>query len=195
LKTIVWDVDDVLNDLTRSWFEDWSRGSGSISRPYGSLTRNPPHELLGISRGQYLASLDDFRLCGKAANLPPLPEIYDWFCRHGEKCCNIALTAAPLCAAQVSAQWVMNHFGRWIRSFNIVPSYRPGDPAGKTLATKSEFLRWWGKCDLLIDDSEENIAGARGLALRTVLFPRPWNSSNLSPAETLRIITRFVDEA
>ncbi len=192
MKTLVWDVDDVLNDLTRAWLEDWSSVAGAVPPAYDRLVGNPPHELLGMSRKNFLASLDDFRLCGKAAKLPPLPPTFDWFCLHGEKCRNIALTAAPLCAAPVSAQWVMNHFGKWIRSFNIVPSHREGDGPGRYWSSKSEFLAWWGKCDMLIDDCEENIAGAKALGIRTLLFPRPWNSSHLSTSETLGIITEFI---
>jgi hypothetical protein len=146
-----------------------------------------------MSLSHYLASLDAFRLSGKAAALCPLPDVLDWFCRHGHKCVNVALTAAPLAAAHVSAQWVMNHFGRWIRSFNVVATPRPLDPPASFPATKAEFLRWWGRCDLLIDDCEQNCAGAKALGIRTLLFPRPWNSSALARVEALRLITDFVN--
>jgi phosphoglycolate phosphatase-like HAD superfamily hydrolase len=61
MKTIVWDVDDVLNDLMRAWFEDWvSTKHAHCPLTYDQITGNPPHELLGISSSDYQASLDDY---------------------------------------------------------------------------------------------------------------------------------------
>ena len=56
-----------------------------------------------------------------------------------------------------------------------------------------EEFEWWGKADMLVDDNGENIAGALSLGIRTVLVPRPWNRSSLTLAETLQVITRFVE--
>ena len=194
MKTIVWDVDDVLNDLTRAWLEDWtSSQEAGCSLAYDLLKENPPHELLGISKSEYLASLDAFRLSGKAARLEPVPEILDWFCRYGNGCHNVVLTAVPLHAAHVSAEWAMRHFGRWIRSFNVIPSPRPGMEAPLYHGDKADFLRWWGKADILIDDGEKNVASALALGVSAVLFPRPWNRSTLSIKEALRIITQIAE--
>ena len=193
MKTIVWDVDDVLNDLMRAWLEESLSNREFAVFPYQRLTRNPPHELLGIGLQKYLASLDAFRLSGRAANLAPSPEILDWFSTHGDKCHNVALTAAPLCAGHISAEWVMRHFGRWIRSFNLVPSQRARNQAGQDrLKTKGDFLRWWGKADMLVDDNEENLAAALSLNIHAALVPQPWNSSRLSLTDTLQTITEFV---
>jgi hypothetical protein len=195
MKTIVWDVDDVLNDLMRSWFEDWSM-SKRCSLPYERLTRNPPHALLGISRAEYLASLDDFRLGGKAQKMKPVPEIFNWFHEWGQSTHHVALTATPLCTAPVSAEWVMRNFGRWIRSFNIIPSARPGAEATHYHETKSEFLSWWGKGDILVDDNEKNIADALSIGMEAVLIPKPWNRSTLTVTEALSALTALAsDEA
>ena len=192
MKTIIWDVDDVLNDLMGAWFEHYSALSGAAgSITYDRLTRNPPDELLGISRMEYLVSLDKFRLSATAEKMPPVAEIFEWFCRYGERCHNVALTAAPLCASPVSAQWVMRNFGRWIRSFNVIPTPRPGIEAAQYHSTKSDFLGWWGKADILVDDSEQNIAGALSLGMKAVLFPRPWNRSALTIKESLEMITQM----
>ena len=195
MKTIIWDVDDVLNDLMRAWFEDYSALNGTRHVTYDRLTSNPPHELLGISRTEYLASLDKFRLSEMAGTMKPVHEIFEWFCRYGESCHNVALTAAPLCASPVCAEWVMRNFGLWIRSFNVIPSPRPGIEAAQYHGAKSDFLGWWGKADILVDDSEENIAGAVSLGIQAVLFPRPWNRSVLTIKETLEIITQMALEA
>ncbi|HYA42703.1 MAG TPA: hypothetical protein VEF34_15475 [Syntrophobacteraceae bacterium] len=195
MKTIIWDVDDVLNDFMRVWLDDWSPKAGAPTTfSFDRLTRNPPHELLGISPSEYLASIDDFRLSGRAASLSPSPQIVNWFRRHGDKCHNVALTATPLCAGHVCAEWVMRHFGRWIRSFNFVPSRRPADCSAQFHADKSDFLGWWGKADMVVDDKEENIAGALALGIRAALVPQPWNHSARTLTETLDAITEFVEE-
>ncbi|MDR3567260.1 MAG: hypothetical protein P4L43_04455 [Syntrophobacteraceae bacterium] len=192
MKTIVWDVDDVLNDLMGAWLADWTKANtASRPLPYEGLSTNPAHELLGISRAEYLESLDTFRLCGKAAKLTPQPEVYEWFARFGNTCRNVALTAVPLSAAHVSADWVMRNFGKWIRSYNVAPSSRAGDGEEILGETKSEFLLWWGKADVLVDDSEENVAGARALGMAAVLFPRPWNRSLLTIEDALDELSKL----
>jgi len=196
MKTIIWDVDDVLNDLMRAWFEDWLSSTGAgCSLTYGELTRNPPHELLGISKAEYLRSLDEFRLSGKAGRLSPVAEILDWFARWGNRCHHVALTATPLSAGPVSAEWVMRHFGLWIRSFHVIPSPRPGIEAACYHAAKSDFLRWWGKGDILVDDSPGNADGARALGIHAVVIPQPWNGSARSLREALAELTEAVLQA
>ncbi len=193
MKTIVWDVDDVLNDLMGAWFEDYAASIGADRFiTYDRLTSNPPHALLGISHAEYVASLDKFRLSGMAEKMPPVAKIFEWFCRYGDSAHNVALTAAPLSASPVSAQWVMRHFGRWIRSFNVVPSARPGTEAAQYHMSKSDFLGWWGKADILVDDSEEHIAGALSLGMDAVLFPRPWNQSGQTINEALEELTELI---
>ncbi|SPF48688.1 conserved hypothetical protein [Syntrophobacter sp. SbD1] len=192
MKTIVWDVDDVLNDLMKIWFDEWVSSRGSdCSLTYDQLTSNPPHEILKISKSQYLTSLDACRLSEKAQKMPPVPEIFEWFSGQGHNFHHVALTAAPLCACHVSAAWVMSNFGRWIHSFNVVPSPRPGQPTGQSHAAKSDFLRWWGKGDVLVDDNPDNIAGALSLGMKAVLVPRPWNRSTLNLDETLDALTEL----
>jgi hypothetical protein len=79
----------------------------------------------------------------------------------------------------------MRHFGDWIRSFHFVPSLRAGQPLPAYDRDKGEFLAWWGRADVLVDDSEANVEQARRAGVRAVLFPRPWNGSRQSVAEAL----------
>jgi hypothetical protein len=192
MKTIIWDVDDVLNDLMRMWFEDWvsSRGS-ACSLSYEQLTSNPPHEILKIGRSEYLESLDAYRLSRKARRMHPVPEILDWFARFGSGFHHVALTAVPLCASHVSAGWVMQNFGRWIQSFNVVPSPRPWKQNGQPHVSKSDFLRWWGKGDVLVDDNPDIVACALSLGMHAVLIPRPWNRSQMTLDEALNVLTKL----
>ncbi len=176
-RTIAWDVDDVLNDLMRAWFEQAFRPAHpSCAVAYEQLVENPPCAVLGITLEQYLASLDGFRLA-HAADLAPDPEVLDWFTRHGDAFRHVAVTATPLHTAPISAAWVLRHFGRWIRTFSVIPSPRPFDASKRWDATKGDWLRWCGKVDVLVDDSPRNLASAGEAGVAAVLWPRPWNAA------------------
>jgi hypothetical protein len=185
MKTIVWDVDDVLNDLMRVWFERaWLPAHRSCTLSYGQLAANPPHEILGVSLKEYQESLDAFRRT-EPGRLEPVPEVLAWFHTHGCGFRHIALSSVPLCATEVSAAWVLKHFGCWIRSFNVVPSRREGDGAIDYDQDKADFLRWWGRADIFIDDNRFNVEAACALGIESVLMPRPWNESRKSLRGTL----------
>ena len=177
MKTIAWDVDDVLNELTYAWFD----GAFAPAHPdcavtdHRQLVQNPPHRLLGISRAAYLASLDDFRP-QHYADLEPLPGALGWFQRHGARHHHVALTATPLCGAPASAQWVMRHFGRWIRGFMFVPSPREGTTIPAYDGSKGALCRRAG-IHLLVDDSPHNVQDARDHDVAALLFARPWNQT------------------
>lgn len=192
MKTIVWDVDDVLNNLMQTWFEHWWVPH-HLDCPigYDQISENPPHELLGVSKSEYLASLDEFRLSQIAKEMTPVPEILTWFRQYGNRFRHIALTATPLRAAPASAEWVIHHFGQWIRSFHLVPSLREADQIPVYDQSKEGFLRWWGKGDILVDDSPLNVGVAQALGIQAVLIPRPWNRSGFTMAEVLEIMSRL----
>jgi FMN phosphatase YigB (HAD superfamily) len=174
--TIAWDVDDVLNDLTRRWLDEaWRPAHPGSSARYEQLTANPPHACLGATRDEYLRSLDAFRLA-RFETLEPSPAVLAWLARHGADCRHVALTATPRVVAPVSAAWVLRHFGDWIRVFAFVPSPRADDrfPAA---GTKGEALEWLTGIDVLVDDSPVNVAAARAAGRAAVLVPRPWNNA------------------
>ena len=176
MLTIAWDVDDVLNDLTARWFERWRAAHPDCHVGYDGLRENPPEALLGVSKADYLDSLDQFRRAAAASPLRPRPELLEWFERTGGGHRHVALSAVPLEFAHLSAAWVTANFGKWIRSFNFVPSFRAA--AGDLpdyFASKRDFLQWFGKVDLLVEDSGRNAAEAQGLGIKAVLFPQPWN--------------------
>lgn len=191
MKTVVWDVDDVLNDLMKVWFEQfWRPKHPGATLTYEAIKVNPPHQLLGVSKEEYLASLDEFRLSGCYDQLKPLEEIRKWFDAQGAKCRHVALTRVPVAAAHISAAWLMKHFGRWIRSFHFIPSYRQGENPPAYDENKGAYLNYFGKADLLIDDTMENIEAAKKAGVKTLIFPRPWNKSKLSIGETLQEILK-----
>jgi hypothetical protein len=191
MLTIVWDVDDVLNALMRDWFEqEWKPVHPECRQSYGDLIDNPPHGVLGVTRAEYLDSLDRFRLSPAARNMTPNPEALAWFRLHGTDFRHIALTARPLDTAPAAAEWVMRHFGEYIRVFGVVPCRGgPGTPAYDR--SKSEFLEWWGRGDILVDDSRDNIEAAEGVGVCGVLFPQPWNGGHRH-AHALEALTETV---
>lgn len=190
MLTLAWDVDDVLNDLMRTWLEThWLPAHPGCSVRYEEIVRNPPSEILGVSLEDYLASLDVFRLSGDFERMPPSKEVLGWFSTYGHLFRHIAVTAVPLKAASVSAAWVMRHFGPWIRTFHVVPSPRKTDDIPLYDGSKQDFLRRLGGVDYFIDDSEENISGREELGAQGILFPRPWNRSLMTITQTLGTLT------
>lgn len=187
MKTIAWDVDDTLNDLMRLWLENSFLPRNKRSAVvYSGLAANPPHKLLGLSLPAYLRSYDAFRLSGAYDAMPPRKEVTAWFRRHGAKYRHIAVTAAPIAAAHKSAGWVFRHFGRWIRTFHVVPTPRAGQALPRYDATKADFLRSIGGCDIFIDDSPENIRQVKATGARCLLAPMPWNGAPGDMAALLR---------
>ncbi|TRU52063.1 MAG: hypothetical protein EWV49_01215 [Microcystis aeruginosa Ma_QC_Ch_20071001_S25] len=196
MPTIVWDVDDVLNSLMRSWFEEcWLTLHPECLLRYEDILENPPHRLLGVSLGEYLASLDSFRLSAGFQQLTPVGEILDWFDEFGGSFRHIALTATPMVAAPISAAWVMRHFGQWIRCFGFVPSKRAGEYNYQYDNNKGEFLAWWNKADILIDDNMVNLEAAKAVGIQTLLMPQPWNNSKLTITDSLELLANLAKGA
>lgn len=192
MKTIAWDVDDVLNDLMRLWLEQkWIKEHNNCKVRYQEVVENPPHRLLGVGIDEYLRSLDDYRLSALYQQMTPVKEIMEWFDRYGNNFRHIALTATPLVAASASAQWVFKHFGSWIRTFHFVPSKRAGQNIPEYDTGKSAFLQWIAKVDVFVDDSPINIKVAESAGIRGILWPRPWNNSKLTISEALASMEDF----
>jgi len=174
---LVWDIDDVLN---RFMFLCLGRFPAKRSLRYEDLSVMPPYELLGISKEQYLDTLDSCRpVLYKEA---PRPEVMRFFERHGSDFQHIALSAAPIKFAPDSAQWLLRHFGCWIQSCIFIPSPRPDVIVrSQRFRSKGEALLSLGGTPVLIDDSPLNIADARKCGCRTMTFPAPWNENRNVP--------------
>lgn len=176
--TLVWDVDDVLNALTREWFmREWlpRHPTGPVRR-YEQLTANPPCELLGVPRQDYLDSLDAFR-ADAYFTLQPDAGIRAWMERDGHRFRHIALSAVPLAAAAYSGEWIYRHWGRWIRTIHIVPSSRRNCDAPVWDRTKAGFLRWLNQKDaVLIEDNPLACKEAQDAGYRALIVPQPWNA-------------------
>jgi FMN phosphatase YigB (HAD superfamily) len=191
MKTVVWDVDDVLNRLMLDWFTlVWKPANPSSGVEYTNIATNPPH-LLGLGPLEYLASLDDFRVSENARNMIPNAAVLEWLSQHGARARHMVLTARPLPSAPHVSEWVFRHFGGYVRTVAVVPSrleaaWPPYD------RSKEEYLRWLGRANILVDDNEENIRAARRLGMHGLLFPQPWNSSRQTEAELLAELTEIL---
>ena len=174
---VIWDVDDVLNELMREWFEDWWRpGHPECVHVYADIASNPPHQVLGISEETYLTSLDAFREA-RFAKLVPRAEVLAWFAEHGHRAHHVALSAPPETFAHVSAAWVIKHFGQWIRTYAFVPARRGRAHVADPQVAKRDYLEWLGRGDVFIDDREANVEGARSLGMKGIVVPQPWSPS------------------
>jgi hypothetical protein len=194
VRTIVWDVDDVLNDLMYQWFSlGWKLERAASTAEYSKLSENPPHVSLGVTRKEYLASMDAFRKTSAGIDLTPNAEILAWFVAHGSKFRHIALTSRPLETAPEVAAWVMRHFGAWIRCFGVVPT-RTMEGVPMYDRGKGDYLRWLGKGDVLIDDTQENLEQAAEIGIKTFAWPQPWNDSQLTTTEILQKLTNMASD-
>jgi hypothetical protein len=105
----------------------------------------------------------------------------------------MVLTARPLESAPHVSEWVFRHFGDYVRSVAVVPlRLNPGVPEYDR--TKEDYLRWFGRADILIDDCPENIQAAEGLGMRGLLYPQPWNGKLRSEADAMAQLTTWVDD-
>jgi FMN phosphatase YigB (HAD superfamily) len=189
MRTLVWDVDDVLNDLMRAWFvEAWRPAHPATRLAYEDLVENPPHRLLGVSLETYLASLDAYRASPAGSGLPPDAAVLAWFRRHGAAYRHLALTSTPRAHAPQAAAWVLHHFGDWIRTVSFVPSLRAGEALPAYDGSKAGFLRWLGRGDMLVEDNPEAVRKASALGLGTILVPRPWNRGRVPLVASLEAL-------
>ena len=178
---IVWDADDVLNRLMFSWLDYWSE-INNTDVSYSELSQNPPHSILGISREEYLDSLDNFRNSESGKNVLVNDTILRWFENHGNKFRHMVCTARPINTMPNQAWWIYYNYGQWIYTVHAAKTVR--DLMDNHHAeTKADFISWMNKEVLFIDDSEENVNAVSETGSETMLYPQPWNSSKHSEEE------------
>jgi hypothetical protein len=195
---ICWDIDDVLNDLTKEWFNDYCKKNEKfnhiiIKEKYQDLIQNPPHKILKINKLFYLNSLDYYRY-NLYTYLKPNQKILDWFKKNGHKAHFSVLTMTPGGYADIVAKWLFSYFGLWIRSFNFIPSEREGKQEPIYDGTKANWnIR--NKTDIFIDDSEKNIyeTKSRCPKVKTILYKQPWNNG-IEVEKVLQILDEEIEK-
>ena len=194
MKTIIWDVDDVLNDLMRLWLQDHQQKYPRKKElMLEDITRNPPHKFIGTTLEKYQDSLDRFRFSDAYETMRPNKEVMAWFKKNGKYARHMALSSVPLSAACLSSKWVLKNFGQWIRTYSFVPSLRKKLATIPYDRTKADHLKWLNKKDIVfIDDNETNVLEARKLGIKSLIYPRPWNSEKRPVDVVLSQLTKFV---
>jgi len=198
---IAWDVDDVLNNFMQAWVS-WLKAFYPDKKlpSYQGLFQNPPYKLCNMSREEYLKSLDQFRKNYYSTPfILPRAEVLAWFEEFGfevkgKRLFHICVTAIPLEFAGISAKWVFETFGKWIRGFFSVPSEREEDKALPILRYKKDILKHFKRIDIFIDDREENVEEGKEFAKKSLLFPAPWNKNRgLEISKFLKKLTRQIE--
>lgn len=193
--SIAWDVDDVLNDLMYYWLNNmWLSQHPDCKVCFEQIIKNTPEHIINSTKEEYLLSLDNFRLSKAYLKMEPNPQILAWFENYGEKARHIVLTAIPIKAAHISADWVVRNFGKWIRSYNFIPSPRINEDAPEYEHTKTDYLKWLNKIDVLVEDNEQNIREAENLGIKGILIGKPWNKSKLAVKDALLELSKIIEE-
>ncbi len=101
MVTIAWDIDDVINNLMREWFEKkWLVDHEDCPLSYNGLLENPPNKILGISLNKYLNSLDQFRHSKEYMMMKPMVQVEQWFHSYAASsayCCSNSTATAIHC--------------------------------------------------------------------------------------------------
>ena len=192
MLTIAWDIDDVLNDFMRCWFELYKHAHQPECKvAYQDLKENPPHKILGITLEEYRNSIDEFRLSEEFEKMQPNQQVHQWFKENGRFYRHIALTAVPRHAVSVSAAWTLRHYGDWIRTFAFVPSERQRQDIPLYDSTKADYLKRLNNVDVLIEDNELNRAELKSDKIQSLIVARPWNSSTTQIEDILSILNEI----
>ena len=188
MALVIWDIDDVLNELSARWLE-WVNDPAITDK--SQLTNPHFEEVLGWNRGHYLESLDRFR-AERFIDLEPNRLVQSFMSRHTQVS-NVLLSATPLSCAPFSAQWGFVHFGQWIDGVLIAPSPRPETPStNKTKRDHIQRLVDAGDRVICIDDQPANIREAERAGALAFLWPQPWNESESSQAAVLDSISNIL---
>lgn len=187
---ILWDIDDVLNDLTRICAEKVLPLRHAGVR-WQDFRHNPPLDELHCSREEYVAQLDHCRE-NFTQEMMPQPEVLEFFQTNGNKFRSIALSAAPMTMAPLSAEWVLRYFGKWIQTVVFVPSPRPGyEMESAMFSNKAEAVEMLG--GVLVDDAPGNIEPVRHAGGRALAFPAPWNENkNMDKKEFFTLLLKEI---
>ena len=185
---IFWDVDDVLNRLMACWLK-----KHVPDQDYSAISENPPHEIIGWKREDYLSSLDAFRNSDAGQAVEVNESVLSWFQKYGKDHRHIAVTARPLETMPNQSWWVYTYFGEWIHSVVAVTVGR-GLAHARQYQTKAEYIRQFSEEAIFIDDAEKNIQDVSSIGVESFLFPQPWNHNSESVDMFLGKITKRVSK-
>ncbi len=121
MTTLVWDIEDVVNELTAQWLATINHNTISTNC---QTTNSDFHTFLGWSRDEYLHPIDGYKDEDYRDFAPN--KLVIGLMSEAEFCSNILLTATPLNSAPHSAELTLRHFSSLIDGIPIAPSNRLG---------------------------------------------------------------------
>jgi len=183
---LIWDVDDVLNQLMGAWLKYWNHENNS-NFVLKDIKENPPNKILGISREIYFNSLDEFRNTEAGKSVQEDSTVKNWFNNHGNKYNHMACTARPIETMPNQSWWIYQNYGQWIHTIHAAGTYRELETDYRTVS-KADFISWIDQKVIFIDDSEENINAVSATGSDTILYPQPWNGANYSAKNFITIL-------
>lgn len=183
----VWDVDDVLNDLTKEFIKEYYP-----KKAFDSLVDANIYKCLEIKESEYLSRLDDFRQ-KKYLDLQPNREIID-FIKERSNSLHYILTAVPHVHIQTSFDWLVKNFNSLFYGFFFAPSPRPKDE--KKIITKFDHLKNLNSsCNKVyfIDDNPKNFLET-SKDIKKILWPQPWNRYAYLSSESRNSLDKIFSE-
>lgn len=176
MKTIIWDVDDTLNNFRFDWFlhnkEELKKIDHDISYDYFNIKN--PYNILNDNKDTFIKSLKDFKNYNHF-KITVNKEIYNWFYKYGKNYNHIILTKCSKDYFEFAVNFVNKYFGKWIQSYNYISGNKK-DNLNEFL-TKAEFIKkYFKEIKYFIDDSEKNCKQVEELGIKTFCPKQPWNN-------------------
>jgi hypothetical protein len=193
---IVWDIDSVLNNFEEEWFLYYKSINHEKYKNlfFNDIVDNPPHNILGITKEEYLESLNYFRkYC--MHTVKPNMSVLDWLNVYGSKINSSVLTSALYPSLEESAYWLFSNYKRYIRSYTVIPSYINKENAIIYDETKLDFLKKTRNVDIFIDDNEKTINSVKEFLPHIKVFcpKQPWNNG-VKIETILNDLTRIIHD-
>lgn len=148
-------VDDVLNNLTEDWLNDYNERY-SFAYKYETLTKNPFCKLLKFMHSEYIDLLDFFRISKKAKKPVAKLEVLKWLKQYSDMFAHIALIATSASVSHNSVLWVLKNYRQYIHLYNIILSKR-NYTIETRYKTRKDFLLAHEDVKRLVDDSIQNV--------------------------------------
>lgn len=184
MLNIAIDIDDTLNNLMQVWLLHYNLQRGTLFK-FEDLKVNPPHEILGITKKDYINNLDKFKI-NYYNKVIVNKKFWWWFDINGTKANFIAITSTSMETVSESSKWLFNCFGEWIRNYVVIPNHTDKYHEYKYFQSKAQWMDWFGKVDIYIDDNEKSIKQVNEICpkVKTICIKQPWNSG----LETKRVL-------
>jgi len=161
------------------WIDYWNFHHNS-SFTYNNIKTWDIHKYLNCDISEFWKYMDNFKLEGNYSNLKSNREVLQWFKNYGDYFHHIVITATPLNTAHISAEWTFRNYGRWIRDFVCIPSYRNGDGENCFDKSKKDYFLRTNIADIFIDDNPLSCEDViQETEMKVFCVKKPWNNGVL----------------